>query len=119
MRLRDPCHAQPEQGAVPDCRLNRVAGFGRDHDPDFLDARSGDVLEDEEQNGLVRNRDELLGRRVRDRSEASPFAPAQDQTFQTRAHPNSPSSVVTDPPDSAAVRLSSRLTTWQTCGSKL
>ena len=69
-----------ERRAVADGRLDLGVGLA-DDDADLLDAGLGHVLDAVEQDRLVRHRDELLGRRVRDGPQAGAGAAGQDETL--------------------------------------
>ncbi len=76
--LREVGHAQVPAGSVANGRLHLV-GRRADDDADLGDPRVADRLEREEQDRLVRDRDQLLGLRVGDRSQARTLTPGQHQ----------------------------------------
>ena len=59
-----------------------AAGLGRDDDHDLGHAGTDQRLDPVEEHGLVGDRDELLGRGVRDRPQARPRAPREDQSLE-------------------------------------
>ena len=71
-----------EARAVAGGRFDLGARLGRDHDPDLLDARRGHRLDAVKQHGLVGHGHQLLGARVRDRTQARAPATGQDQSLQ-------------------------------------
>jgi hypothetical protein len=82
-RLADVGHVEPERPAVANRRLDRRSGIA-DHDPDAGDARVPDRLQAVKQHRLVRDREQLLGRRVRDWPEPGTRASCQNQGFHGR-----------------------------------
>ena len=81
IRLRDVRELDAELRAVAERGLDLGAALGGDDHADVLDARRGHVLDHVEQDGLVRDRDELLGARVGDRPQPGAGAARQDQAL--------------------------------------
>ena len=78
--LLDVGHAGAEPGPVAQGRLDLLAGVP-DDDADVLDARRHDRLDPVEKHRLVGDRDELLGARVGQRTQARPLAAGQDEAL--------------------------------------
>src|SRR5205823_1027993 len=76
--LADVGGLHPEGRAVPERRADLVLGVP-DDDSDIGDSRVADGLDAVKENRLVRDRNELLGARVRDGAEPRALAAAQDE----------------------------------------
>ena len=79
--LHDVGDPHAEARAVAGGRFDLRPGLRRDDDPDLLDPRGGHRLDAVEQHGLVRDRHELLGARVRDRAQARALAAGENQSL--------------------------------------
>ena len=75
--LLDVRDRHPEPAAVPDRVADLLPGVA-DHDPDLADPGGSQRLDPVEEDGLVGDRNELLGRRERDRTEPGAAAPGED-----------------------------------------
>ena len=98
--LWDVRDLEPERRAVAEYGFDFGGRVADDH-AHFFDARIGHLLDDVEQDRLVRNRNELLRTRMRDRTQASAGAAGQDEAFHhgplTVALPPLPGAVVALP----------------------
>ena len=79
--LEDVGDLDAEARSVAGGGADLLAGLGRDDDADLLDARGRDRLDPVEEHGLVGDRDQLLGARVRDRAQPRALAAGEDQAL--------------------------------------
>jgi hypothetical protein len=79
--LLDVLDRDAEVGTVARRVADLVAGLRRDDDAHVPDAGGGHRLDAVEEHGLVRHRHELLGARVRERSQARPRTSGENQSL--------------------------------------
>ena len=82
--LRDVRDLDAEAGTVADRVADLVVALGHHH-AELFDPCAGKLLDDVEDDGLVRDRHELLGARMRDRAQASAGTAGENQTFHPGA----------------------------------